>query len=83
MWNGAGDKAEAFDCPAWFAGQRDHERAVNNGRQTARENCIRRNFHRFRSHDLAEAGNFQPHDFANRFRRDVPVSDAGSTGRED
>ena len=42
-----------------------------------------RDFHRLGPHHLAETGEFDPHQAADRFRSDVAFSNAGPAGGED
>src|SRR5947209_424510 len=69
--NRSSDKPEAFYRAARFAWQRDNQRIVHHCGEVSRNDRVRRDFHRLRTHDFSESRQFDPHNRANRLRRHV------------
>ena len=77
MGNCALHETETLYGAARLSRKRDHEGKINNRRQTARQDRIGRDLHGLGAHDFTEAGYFDSHDGANRFRRDIAWADSG------
>src|SRR5437899_6382810 len=82
MRNRSFNKAETFHGSARFAGQRDHERAVNDGGEATRENRVRRDLHRLGAHHFTKTGYLHAHDLADRFRGDVALGYSSTASRQ-
>ena len=82
MGDCADDEAETFHGAARFSWKCNHKGKIDDRCETARQDRVRRDLHRFSAHYLSEAGQFHAHDRADRFGRDVARADARSTRRQ-
>ena len=80
MRDGSEDEREALDSALRLTWKGDDQGTIHHGRETTAEDGIGREFERLHAHDLAKAGDFDPHNATNGLRRDIPLGNAGATG---